>query len=195
MPVRLTRWGGPAAIAGGALFIFKGVVIIVTGRDLDVTSFAVFFFAIGLVGLHARLMGRGGVVGSIGGFLAYIALVASFAAMAYFVFFMWLFPPTTLPGEPEPLVFRVMLTVATFLGILPSLILLGLAAQRAEVMPSPWKSWPLAIGLLWFPLMALGFTVGDGYSLIAVGLAWMGLGYVMWAAKDKLVLTLDPVEQ
>ena len=79
------RLGGLAALVGGAMWVVKGGVIMLGGPDPDLFIPAQFVFALGLLGLHARLAGRGGLPGRVGGFLAYAAVG-------------FLTPPTNIPS-------------------------------------------------------------------------------------------------
>ncbi len=73
------RLGGLAALVGGLLWVAKGGSILLTGQQPPVVFEAALpLFAGGLLGLHARLDGRGGPLGKAGVLLAYAAL-ASFA--------------------------------------------------------------------------------------------------------------------
>ena len=56
--------------------------------------------------------------------------------------------------------------MVAFLGILVGLLALGIAALQARVMPSPRNTVPLAVGVLWLPLQAVGFVISDGVGLI-----------------------------
>ena len=75
------RLGGLAALVGGAMWVVKGGVFMLGGPDLFIP--AQFFFALGLLGLHARLAGRGGLPGRVGGFLAYAAVALSAVNATY----------------------------------------------------------------------------------------------------------------
>ncbi len=77
MASNLIRWAGLAAMLSGALFVVKGVVIIVSDADPSFVPPATLLFALGMVSLHARLAGRGGLLGTIGALLAWIAIGAS----------------------------------------------------------------------------------------------------------------------
>ena len=70
----LVRWGGLAAALGGVLWVLKGGLIMLGAPDPDLLIPAELLFALGLLGLHARLAGRGGWPEKIGGLLAYVAL-------------------------------------------------------------------------------------------------------------------------
>ena len=82
------RLSGLAAFFGGAMWVVKGGVIMLGGPDPDLFIPAQFFFALGLLGLHTRLAGRGGWPGRVGGFLAYAAVALST-------------PPTNIPSAPS----------------------------------------------------------------------------------------------
>ncbi len=64
------RSGSVAAMLGGAMWIAKGGLIMLGIADLgELLIVAEPFFALGLMGLHARLRGRGGRPARIGGAL------------------------------------------------------------------------------------------------------------------------------
>lgn len=138
---------------------------------------ATLLFALGMVGLHARLERRGGPLGTIGVVLAWGVVAASVVNL------IGLALPIPTPGEADaPILLRITYMVA-FLGILVGLLVLGVAALRARVVPAPWGTVPLAVGVLWFPLQGVGFVIADGVGLILGGLAWALLGYVLWSAR------------
>ncbi len=57
----LIRLGGLAATVGGLLWVVKGGAILLTGQQPPVVFEAALpLFAVGLVGLHARLTGAEG---------------------------------------------------------------------------------------------------------------------------------------
>jgi hypothetical protein len=41
----------------------------------------------------------------------------------------------------------------------------------------------LAVGVLWFPVQAVGFVAPDGVEIILSALAWTLLGYVLWSGS------------
>ena len=73
----VVRWGGMAAILGGVLLVAKGLAIIFSDADPSFVPPATLLFALGMVGLHARLEGRGGLLGTVGVFLAWVVIGAS----------------------------------------------------------------------------------------------------------------------
>jgi hypothetical protein len=171
----IVRWGGLAAMLSGALLVTKGLAIGVSDADPSLVPPATLLFALGMVGLHARLEGRGGLLGTVGVLLAGVALAASAVNLIGLVF------SVPAPGDPDaPTLLRITY-VAAFLGILLGLLALGVAALRARAMVAPWGAVPLAVGVLWFPLQGIGFVISDGVGLVLGGLAWASLGYALWS--------------
>ncbi len=172
----LTRWGGLAAMLSGVLLTVKGAVILVSDADPSLVPPATLLFALGMVGLHARLAGRGGLLGTIGVLLAWVAIGASAVNLIAQVLGL------TPARAPLPTLFQITYMLA-FLAILIGLLALGIAAFRAEVLSPPWRVVPLAVGVLWFPLQAVGFVAPDGVEIILSALAWALLGYVLWSGS------------
>jgi hypothetical protein len=170
-----------AALLGGVLLVLKGVVIILSEADPSFVPPATFLFALGMVGLHARLEGRGGVLGGIGVFLAWVAVAASVVNLIGLALSI---PPPEDPDTPTLLEITYMMA---FLGILVGLLLLGIAVLRARVMPPRWNAVPLAVGISWFPLQGIGFVFSDGVGLILGGFTWMLLGYVLWSVGSETI--------
>jgi hypothetical protein len=169
----LIRLGGLAAMVGGLMWVVKAGGILLTGEQPPlVFEAALPLFAVGLLGLHARLDGRGGPLGKAGVLVAYAAL-----ASGVIVLMKPLAPVVTVTG------------FGSFLG----LVLLGSAALQTRVFPPPWSALPLAMGL-GGPFLML---VGGGLALISerlleipivlVGLGWMLLGYLVLVVKGATV--------
>ena len=93
----LVRWGGVAAIVAGVLLVAKGLAIVATDYDPSLVPPATLLFALGMVGLHARLPGGGGLLGTVGVLLAWVALAASAVNLIALVLSV---PP---PQTPTPL--------------------------------------------------------------------------------------------
>ncbi len=168
-------WGGLATMLSGALLVTKGLAIVVSDADPSLVPPATLLFALGVVGLHARLEGRGGTLGTVGVLLAGVALAASAVNL------IGLALSAPAPGDPDAPTLLQITYMAAFLGILLGLLALGIAALRARVMVAPWGAVPLAVGVLWFPLQGIGFVISDGVGLVLGGLAWALLGYVLWS--------------
>jgi hypothetical protein len=144
----------------GALFVVKGVIILVSDADPGFVPPATLLFSIGMVGLHARLEGRGGPLGAFGALLTWVLVAASVVNL------IGLALPIPAPGEPDaPILLKITYMVA-FLGILIGLLALGIAALRSEVLSPPWRAVPWAVGVFWFPLKGIGFVISDGVGLI-----------------------------
>ncbi len=165
----LIRLGGLAAMVGGLLWVVKGGSILLTGQQPPVVFEAAMpLFAVGLLGLHARLEGRGGSLGKAGVLVAYAALAAAGLLLV-------------APLPP----FYAVAGFGPFLG----LVLVGSATLQARTLPPPWSALPLALGL-GGPLLILA---GGGLALmgerlleipiVLVGVAWMLLGYSVLAVK------------
>jgi hypothetical protein len=169
----LIRIGGLAAIVGGLMWIVKGGSILITGQQPPVVFEAALpLFAVGLLGLHARLGGHGGPLGKAGVLVAYAALAAAALVLV-------------APLPP----FYAVAGFGPFLG----LVLLGSATLQAGIFSPPWSALPLATGL-GGPLFVLA---GGGLALmnerlleipiVLVGLAWMLLGYSVLVVSGATV--------
>ncbi len=169
----LVRWGGIATMLGGVMWVAKGSLIMLGIMDLgELLIVAQLFFAAGLIALHSRLGGRGGLPGRIGGLLAYAAAALSVVNVPHSVF--------AEDGPQNPFPFNVtyaMAALALFLG----LVFLGVAALRAGTLPRRWRALPLAIGVsALLPVWVLAFVHLE-IPIVVLGLAWSLLGYVIWA--------------
>ena len=174
----LVRGSGLAAMLGGALWVVKGGLIMAGVLDLgELLIVAQLLFAVGLIGLHLRLGGRGGRLGRFGGYVAYLAAALSVVNAPYAVFF-------AEDGPRTPFPFNTTFATAT-LAIFAGLVLIGLAALRTETLPSRWRTLPLTIGLLaLLPVWVLAFIHLE-LPVVALGVAWMLLGYVIWSDKGE----------
>ena len=141
----LIRIGGLAAMVGGLLWVVKGGAILLTGQQPPVVFEAALpLFALGLLGLYARLEGRGRPLGKAGLLVAYAALAAAVLVLV-----------TPLPP---------LYAVAGF-GPFLGLVLVGSATLQDRISPPPWSALPLALGL-GGPLLILA---GGGLYLIGRG--------------------------
>lgn len=204
MSSNLIRWGGPAAILGGALWVPYGVFEMVEPWGADVAyrndvgysvitnaplfvayslpgSLALLLTSLGLLGVLTRLGVLAGRVGRIGLILAYVAAVLAVLSLAGVIA---LFDPLFTSGR----VFGTLaLGTATFL--------VGVNARRSHAAPG-WMGallalglagifllplWPLVYALMWVPEVM-------GAAFIALfGLGWMTVGYALWAEKGRIV--------
>jgi hypothetical protein len=168
-----------AAVLGGAFWVVKGSVVMLGSPEPDLFVVAQLFFAIGLLGLHARLGDSGGSPGRIGGVLAYVAVVLSAINMPYSLFF-------AEDGPETPFPFNFTYLVAA-LAIFVGLVFLGIAIWREKALPSHWRFLPLGIGLpALLPVWVLALIHLE-LPVVVLGLAWMLLGYILWAKRDEPV--------
>jgi len=174
---------------GGVMWVLKGGAIMLTGEQPPILFEAALpLFAVGLVGLHACLGGRGGRLGKTGLLLAYAALASALVALVGWT----LAPAEWVPNEDSitPLTpFIVLAGLGPFVG----LVLLGIATLRAKAMPAPWSALPLVMGAGAVPLMLVGGVLElvnerlFELPIVLLGFAWVLLGYSVWSRKDKVI--------
>lgn len=176
MPSAMLVWlGGAAAATGGVMWIAKGSSILLTGFQPPlVFEAALPFFAVGLLGLGARLGGQGGPLQTVGSVVACVAAAAGVVAV-----------PTGL---------AFLITVAGF-GPFLGCVLLGGAILRARVFPPPWSALPLALGLGGPVLILAGGALALlderllEIPIVVLGFAWLLLGYAILAVRASTVET------
>jgi len=165
---------------GGAFWVVKGGVILLGGPEPELFVIAQLFFALGVLGLHARLAGRGGAPGRIGGFLAYVAVLLSAINAPYSLFL-------AEDGPETPFPFNLTYFVAA-LAIFVGLVFLGIATWQEKALPSRWRFLPLGIGLSGLlPVWVLALIHLE-LPIVVLGLAWTLLGYILWAERRSNVL-------
>ena len=192
------RWGGPAVMLAGALFVAADLLslsifpkfpssVSLTSEPYAIQSIlklvAAVLLLLGLFGLHARQAEAAGPLGT-AGFLAAFSgtalVVGSFWATAFFAPAMAASDPAAfdaLQGPPGRLADAFVVTIATFvLGWM----LFGVAAWRTRVYPRAAAlllilGAPLAFGTL----LVVGFPTGVFFS---AAVAW--LGYTLWSEKS-----------
>jgi hypothetical protein len=174
---------------GGVMWVVKGGAIILTGEQPPVLFEAALpLFAVGLVGLHARLEGRGGRLGKTGVLLAYVAL-----ASAVVVLVGWTLAPAGWVPNEDSLTPLTPFIVLAGLGPFVGLVLLGIATLRVKAMPAPWSALPLLMGTGAVPLMLVGGVLElvserlVELPIVLLGLAWVLLGYSVWSGRDKAI--------
>ncbi len=200
LSANLIRWGGLAAMVGGALWVPYGVFemlepwgtdtvyrddvgySLITDTLLFVTyslpgSLALLLTSLGLPGVAARLGLRAGRIARIGLILTYAAVALAILSLAGVIV---LFDPLFTGGR----VFgSLALGTATFLagvdalrsraaqGWTAALMALGLAGIFL------FPLWPLVYALMWVPEAA-------GAAFMALfGLGWLAVGYALWSER------------
>lgn len=201
MSATLIRWGGPAMMLGGMLWILTYVVEIIIGVTLGEAVYrradasasllkwlwpacfmaAIFFLATGLLGVRARLEGRARITGLLGALLASVAIVAATINLVTL---------TGVTGEPTAS------DGLGFLGVVGTLggsVLLGIATLRAKVLPR-WARFTLALlPLAFVPAIIATITLESGAPeyVIAdlpfpvVGAVLATVGYAMLAERTN----------
>ena len=181
----ITRAGGLAAILGAAWAVAHGAVTMLANWNLDPLPNTTPLWALGLIGLHALLRRRGGMLGVLGGSLAYLGLAV---ALVQFIALL------LMNGEEEPFwQIHILGLVGSLLIILVALLLLGVAILRSEALPAGWRAVPLTVGILWLPLFGFGEWLGDQISpyrelslgFLLAGLLWIVLGFVLLVAQRE----------
>ena len=180
----MARWGGWAATAGGAMWVTKGLAILITGRQPPVLfELAIVLFPIGLIGLRSAIRGRGGRRAQVGATLAYAALVLV-AATAVAVA---LSSPDAVVGIG---------IAGTVLCIVSGLIFLGAVARGVEGLSGPLRWLPLALGVAMVPLATVVAGVLEAIHerllevpIVVVGLGWAVIG--MAIAKESTGAAAD----
>jgi hypothetical protein len=174
----LIRIGGVAAIVSGVLF----VAALLLGRSFPKTMenfmtmetfliIALLLVPVGMVGFHALQSRSYGGVGHTGFWMAVVGpLAVALGAGSYLwwgrVFgssLLWL----ALPVGP--------------LVLLVGLMLYGIATLRATVLPR----WCGVVFIVAMPAALASSIVGAFASVFMVfGLAWLALGYMLWARRE-----------
>jgi hypothetical protein len=174
---------------GGVLWVFKGGAIILTGEQPPVVFEAALpLFAVGLVGLHARLGGRGGRLGKTGLLLAYAALASALVVLVGST----LVPAGWVPNEDSVTLLTPFIVLAGF-GPFVGLVLLGIVTLRVKPMPAPFSALPLVMGVGAVPLMVVGGILEliserlFELPIVLLGFAWVLLGYSVWSGKDEAI--------
>ena len=160
----LVRWGGLAAIAGGAAWAVDNRLVAALGPQAAPSAVllvaAEVLLAAGLLGLHALQRGGYGRLGTVGLYVAVAAFLAQALGVTAYVLgsnsLNWLAFP------------------AGYLAMLAGLVLYGVATLRAGVLPR----W-CGAGLVVLPVT----TVLGGYGGILFGLFWLALGYALWSRR------------
>ena len=178
----LARAGAAAAVLGGIAWTVKGVAILATGYQPPVMfELGPPLFAVGLIGLYARLgqRGRAAVAGLV---LACVSIL-----LAGVLLVAWVFASDALPdGEDDFTPLTPVIAGAGF-SFVAGLVLLGLAARRALVLPRRWRSFPLAVGVFAVPGVMIGGGILAELSerllelpLVVFALGWIVIGSLIW---------------
>ncbi len=192
----LIRWGGPAAILGGALWAIDWILFIsghgpthinegreVLGLDPDawdqLSVIPLALIAFGLAALHSRQAARAGWPGKSGYAVSLVGLA--------------LWAVANLLRLPPGGILVFVIGMALF----------GVGTLRAGALPRWSRGIPLILGVLLvpgfvltFPRLVLSFELADAigafglaglFTHIVQGLGWVLLGYVLWSERGRPV--------
>ncbi len=186
------RWGGLAAMLGGALSVVVAVVIAsmprgcigdecayrqmrgagIAGALLMLALLLMMVGAAGLV-IRARNAGRFGKLGKAGAVVGAVGValpvVGSLVQGILYDGDYPLMPYFVIPGV---------------LALVVGFALLGIAVLRARVLPR-WVAALLVLG----SLAMLGFNDQNAQALMAIpfGIAWISVGYALWSGKGEVI--------
>ncbi len=135
---------------------------------------ALFLVPMGMAGFHALQKRNYGRMGNTG---LWMRIVASMVVASGLAGYLWWDAPALL----------WLVSPVGALGLAAGFILYGFATLQARVLPL-WCgiafvfALPAAIALIWIrPFLRLG--EGSSTTSILFGLAWLGLGYSLWAQR------------
>ena len=170
--------GGLACLLAGLLWIIKGGGIILGAPGWIEDGFrpAQTLFAIGLIGLHARLEGHGGRLAVIALVLALISALLSAASIVYDV-------ANSGRDDPYPALSSAFDGGASF-SWFSSWIILGIAHWRTKLLPGRWRMTPLVTAIL-APLLFVLAVIHLEVPIVLIGLMWVLLGYLIWFVPGR----------
>lgn len=196
MQDRLMKWGAPALMVGGLLWVFTYAVEILIGVTLGVQTYreadagasllewlwpvsfmgAIFFLGIGLLGVAARMPGRRARIPRLlGSVLACLAIGSATVTLV------------TLAGVLGPPSASDTFGFLGVIGVLGGAILLGIAALRATVLPRrvaltlallPLAFVPAIIATIPLESVAPEYVVAD-FPFLVVGIVLASVGYAL----------------
>ena len=173
----LIRWGGPAAVLGGMLFLFANFSPVNNGMHevLWAVGFALVVVGITGVYLYLRRSGRLGLAGTVGFYMYIIAFVAPTIGSLGGLLNLW--------GARWTQPLHAVQELTLVLGS----VLLGVAILRAggRLKIGAWLLGAFVITEVGaIAAMAVsGFTLGQwvwSVPTAALGLGWVWLGYALW---------------
>ena len=194
MSSTLIRWGAPAALLSGVLWIVYAVGVNFIGEShalyhvFNAPPYA--FLAVGIMGLYAYLRQTGhlGKLGKFGFYLcAVVSVLEAVGGLAIIV---------SETAFDEALVPFLDIIHPMVLLMLLGSMLSGFASLRAGVLP---RGGALLIVVV--PVASLG-TLFAGIqsdwlfsgSMALLGLGWTWLGYGLWSHRSEVIVQPLPVE-
>ncbi len=190
----LIRWGGPAAMMGGLLFIVYAVGTSLIPEDIsESTGHALYhvlnappnaFLAVGIVGLYlyARRSGRFGKLGAVGFYIC--AVVFALGAVGGLA----IIASETMLGGAFVSVLDAIHPMVLLLMV--GTILFGVATLRAGTLPRGGALMLVVVPLLMIAsLFLLGgpeWAFTGGMALFGIGWAWLGYGLLSRQREESV---------
>jgi hypothetical protein len=205
---KLIRYGGPAAMLGGALYLATfGMVYLIYELFAEQAKETFFgehafihmfdtpmfvFLLLGAAALYLRQRSHFGVAGKAGFFLTALGfgLGAVGGAMIVVV-------GLTVSDEATLGVLDMIAHLLSHVFYALGSVLLGIATYRAGILPTG-AALLAAVGPIWlFALFNLGFGGGQSFLIVFVpvvvtGLGWMWLGYALISERKETVAETRP---
>ena len=159
-----------SAFAGGAMWAAKAGLILLGIADLGWMLIASQgFMGIALLGLY-RLSGERGRLARTGAVLAAAAVPLS----AF----------NTLWAEGLPI--QPFMYMTSIVAVLVASSMLGVLARRNRALRERAGRWPLWIGTMTFPVVAIGALIHLESGVLLAGFAWMGFAVRMIAPLRRI---------
>lgn|GEM_PF-1369482 len=175
MSERAIRVLGALGILGGVILIVNDLLFLL-GANINLSPLVMLLLSLCVVGLYWRLQPRDKAIAQLGLALAYIAVLAS----VFNIFYIALGGPPASPQEPSLI---GVSTIASLMGTLFALLLIGLAHVTSTGIKEGWRLIPIMTGIFWMPLQSItSYFLGRG--LIIAGLLWICVGYAVLAKAD-----------
>lgn len=183
---RIARVGAVAAAFGGVAWAVKGGAILATGEQPP----ALFplgppLFAVGLVGLYARLGKERGNAAKAGLALAIVSIL-----LGGVLLLVWALASDALPAGEDDFTPLSLVIAAAGGSLILGLVFLGVAARRARALAPRWRPLPFWAGVFCLPAIAIGGLLSElserllEIPLVALALAWIAIGYLIWPSGE-----------
>lgn len=183
------RLAGALVVAGAAMMLAKGVLLILTGEDRSLVPWFGLLASAGF-GVAAMVLRRTADrwlwLTWLGGTGAAVGFLSSVIAVLYLV--TGTIPES--PGAPDLVGFSYGVSSA---GVAVALLSLGIVIVGNRSLSGFWRWLPVGLIVVQLPIFivagAVGDSVGledltDGLGLALTGAAWMGLGYAIFEKQQ-----------
>lgn len=184
-----TRWGGLAAVLGGALWMALRPLVLSTWAvpvfGLDYVNYnrmmvvPLILLIAGAVALR-HFVGRGGRWG-----VALVVLGLAASLVGVMIEFWW---AGGLSGNRQGAMLGWGIYGLGLLGQAIGLAVFGIGALRSRRLPYWMGIVPLAMAallVLWPPMLAWQLGSWSILDQVLYGLGWVALGYTLWSEKEE----------